>query len=87
MTDNALQLEHDAENWVKFKLIGGKIKIKKEILPHKFIGQINFCLGSQLSDSDKKIQEEFRDKVEKAAKTDSRPRKKLKNVVYSVIYV
>ncbi|KAG5868683.1 hypothetical protein JTB14_006570 [Gonioctena quinquepunctata] len=30
-------LEKDAENWMYYKTIGSKLKIKPGILPHKFI--------------------------------------------------
>ncbi|KAL4713353.1 hypothetical protein ACJJTC_016821 [Scirpophaga incertulas] len=30
------RVEEDMENYVKFKLVGGKLKLKKGVLPHKF---------------------------------------------------
>ncbi|CAK1590699.1 unnamed protein product [Parnassius mnemosyne] len=34
--EDHFDLEEDMENYVKFKLLGGKLKLKKGVLPHKF---------------------------------------------------
>lgn len=31
-----LQLENDTENLIKYKLVGGTLKLKAEVCPHKF---------------------------------------------------
>lgn len=36
-----LQLEHDMENYVKWKLMGGKKFLKKNVIPHKFDCQVD----------------------------------------------
>ncbi|RVE50990.1 hypothetical protein evm_004399 [Chilo suppressalis] len=34
--EDHFDLEEDMENYVKFKLVGGRLKLKKGVLPHKF---------------------------------------------------
>ncbi|VVC95133.1 unnamed protein product [Leptidea sinapis] len=34
--EDHFDIENDMENYIKYKLVGGRIKLKKGILPHKF---------------------------------------------------
>ncbi|RVE40127.1 hypothetical protein evm_015223, partial [Chilo suppressalis] len=37
--EDHFDVENDMDNYVKFKLVGGKLKLKKGVLPHKFACQ------------------------------------------------
>uniref|UniRef100_A0A0A9XZB1 THAP-type domain-containing protein n=2 Tax=Lygus hesperus TaxID=30085 RepID=A0A0A9XZB1_LYGHE len=57
--EDHFELSKDAENWQYFKLCGNGLRIRKGVVPHRYLDSKCPDTGSQFSDDDKKIKLEF----------------------------
>ncbi|KAF6201351.1 hypothetical protein GE061_005799 [Apolygus lucorum] len=57
--EDHFELSKDADNWQYFKLCGNGLKIRKGVVPHRYLDSMCPDTRSQFTDEDKKIKLEF----------------------------
>ncbi|KAJ8975513.1 hypothetical protein NQ317_010628 [Molorchus minor] len=52
--EDHFDLEKDSTNWMFYKIMGKKLMLKSDVVPHKNLEIATTTIGSQLTDSEKK---------------------------------